>query len=345
MSVRIGFRVDANEHIATGHLMRCIAIAKECENFGMECKFYLAEDKMTDKLQENHLPYDILHTSWNQLKQEIPAMKALIKREQLQWLIVDSYQADANYLTSLNEACKVMYIDDFVTERYDIAAVLHYSYHKKDTEFEELYKNSNTMVLAGSEYVPLRREFQNKNHVQREQAILVTTGGTDPYKITQRILEYKNEYKELKQYTFHVIVGKMNQSMKKLELMAEKDSQIILHQNINNMSDYMRKCECAVSAGGTTLYELCACETPTVCFSFADNQKQFVQCMGRDGIMISAGDARENEGIEQNILRGIIELTQREELRNQFAEKMRSLIDSFGTARIAKVLGQTDMEA
>lgn len=338
MSVRIGFRVDANEHIATGHLMRCIAIAKECENLGMECKFYLAEDKMTDKLQENHLPYDILHTSWNQLKQEIPAMKALIKREQLQWLIVDSYQADANYLTSLNEACKVMYIDDFVTERYDIAAVLHYNYLKNDTAFAKLYENSDTMVLAGADYVPLRKEFQNKNHVQREQEILITTGGTDPYKITQRILDHKNEYKELKQYTFHVIVGKMNQSMKKLELMAEKDSQIVLHQNINNMSDYMRKCECAVSAGGTTLYELCACETPTVCFSFADNQKQFVQCMGRDGIMISAGDAREDDGIEQRILSDIVEVTQKEELRNQLAERMRNLIDGFGTVRIVKAL-------
>lgn len=27
----IGFRVDANEKIATGHLMRCIAIAAACQ--------------------------------------------------------------------------------------------------------------------------------------------------------------------------------------------------------------------------------------------------------------------------------------------------------------------------
>lgn len=338
MSVRIGFRVDANEHIATGHLMRCIAIAKECENLGMECKFYLAEDKMTDKLQENRLSYHILHTRWNQLDLEIPVMKSLIKREQLQWLVVDSYQADVNYLMALNESCKVMYIDDLAIEQYGIAAVLHYSYLKRDIAFEALYKNSKTMILAGADYVPLRKEFQKKICEQREQAILITTGGTDPYKITQRILEHKNEYKELKQYTFHVIAGNMNQSRKKLERMADEDSKIILHQNVNNISDYMRKCECAVSAGGTTLYELCACETPTVCFSFADNQKEFVQCMGRDGIMISAGDARENDQIEQSILRDITELTQREELRNRLAEKMRNLIDSFGTARIAKAL-------
>lgn len=345
MSVKVGFRVDANEYIATGHLMRCIAIAKECENFGMECRFFLAEDKMTDKLREHQLSYHILYTQWDRLDLELPVMKELIQKEQLQWLIVDSYQADAGYLMALNEECKVMYIDDLITERYDIAAVLHYSYLKKDIGYKELYNNSNTMVLAGADYVPLRIEFQRKVPTQREQAILITTGGTDPYKITQRILAHKNEYEELKQYAFHVIVGNMNQSIDKLELMANEDSKIILHKNVNNMSDYMRQCECAVSAGGTTLYELCACETPTVCFSFADNQKEFVQCMGREGIMISAGDAREDDRIEQSILRSVTDLIQREKLRDQLAERMRNLVDSFGTARIAKVLAQTDMEA
>lgn len=56
----------------------------------------------------------------------------------------------------------------------------------------------------------------------------------------------------------------------------------------------MRQYGCAVSAGDTTLYEVYTCETPTVCFSFADNQKEFVPCMGKDGIMISVGDARED---------------------------------------------------
>lgn len=343
MPIRIGFRVDANEHIATGHLMRCLAIAKECVSLGMECKFYLAEDKMTDKLKENNLSYDILHTSWEQLHQEIPVMTEVIKREKLQWLVVDSYMADAYYLEALNKVCKVMYIDDFISEPYNIGAVLHYSYIKRNIKLEEMYKNTGTMLLFGPDYVPLRKEFQRKDNVQREQAVLITTGGTDPYGLGQRILEHKNEHVSLREYTFHVILGNMNQSMERLKLLAQKDSKIILHQNVNNISDYMRRCECAVSAGGTTLYELCACGTPTVCFSFADNQEQFVKHMDRDGIMICAGDARENNRIENDILRAVAELTEREDLRNRLALKMRNLIDSFGTVRIAKALREACM--
>ena len=65
--------------------------------------------------------------------------------------------------------------------------------------------------------------------------------------------------------------------------------------------------------------------------------------MGRDGIMICAGDARENNRIENDILRAVAELTEREDLRNRFALKMRNLIDSFGTVRIAKALREACM--
>ena len=41
----IGFRVDANEVIATGHLMRCISIALECKKRGQQCIFFMAEDR------------------------------------------------------------------------------------------------------------------------------------------------------------------------------------------------------------------------------------------------------------------------------------------------------------
>ena len=41
----IGFRVDANEKIATGHLMRCMAIAQGFQRQREEVMFFLAEEK------------------------------------------------------------------------------------------------------------------------------------------------------------------------------------------------------------------------------------------------------------------------------------------------------------
>ena len=52
-NIRIGFRADANEFIASGHIMRCMAIALQCKKLGAQCIFILAEDKQTDRLIKN----------------------------------------------------------------------------------------------------------------------------------------------------------------------------------------------------------------------------------------------------------------------------------------------------
>ena len=46
----IVFRVDANEQVATGHLMRTLSIASACRKCGLMCEFWLAEEKETERI-------------------------------------------------------------------------------------------------------------------------------------------------------------------------------------------------------------------------------------------------------------------------------------------------------
>lgn len=346
----IGFRVDANEHIATGHLMRCMSIAQQCMKQGEVCLFLLAEDKETLRLKEKNIPYRILNTRWNELDNEIELMKQVIQNEQLEWLVVDSYQATKHYLTELNQVTKVMYLDDMAQEIYPISAVLHYSQWPGETDYEDAYKTAglekSVDVLAGMKYTPLREEFSGnkeaiENHKKtRSKSILITTGGTDIYNVTGRLLKeciYKRK-DEFAGYDFEVIVGNMNQYEPGLRQMAETESRIHLHKNVKNMSDYMRSCEMAVSAGGTTLFELCACKIPTVCFSFADNQQGFVEEMGKRCIMLCAGDAREVKNIEEIIADRLCEFMMNTQVYEDYAQRMSQLVDGQGSVRVAQYL-------
>lgn len=335
----IGFRVDANETIATGHMMRCIAIATQCRRQGMDCLFILAEDKETAKLRDYGFSYYILNSKWNDMETEKYKMQHLLKEKNFDWLVVDSYQISASYLQFLNNLVPVMYIDDMMKEIYSVTALLHYSQWPGDNFYQERYKAKEIKLLAGMQFVPLREEFlQNEQEEKREDSILITTGGTDTYNVSCKVLQSLQKEEKFRNYNFYVIIGSLNQNKEKIKQMQELDKRIILYENVKNMGNFMRKCRYAISAGGTTLYELCACGIPTVCFSFAENQQQFTCEMGKRKIMYYAGDARENDNIGRDIVHKLCCFLDQPEETENYIRRMQQLVDGKGTRRIVDVL-------
>ncbi|MFR4351746.1 MAG: UDP-2,4-diacetamido-2,4,6-trideoxy-beta-L-altropyranose hydrolase [Roseburia sp.] len=337
----IGFRVDANEKIATGHLMRCIALAEACREQGEECAFFLAEDKETERLRVRGLPYRILGTKWERMEDEIPVIEQMLREERLDWLVVDSYQATAAYLSHLQRKVPVLYIDDLRKEQYDVSVVLQYIAGEQQWINTPCSGAERPVYLQGFAYAPLRKEFAMLPDAgKRERSILITTGGTDAYNIAGRVLKHCQCLTEYRDYLFHVIVGSMNHHEEELQKLAERNPHIRLHKNVTDIDTYMKRCEVALSAGGTTLLELCACQIPTVCVSFAENQKSFARGMGEKGVMRYAGDARENGQIEKEICRQLLFFMSDINQRNFYAERMGNLVDGRGAERIAAFLSE-----
>ncbi len=333
----IGFRVDANEIIASGHMMRCIAIAMQCMKLGQECLFILAEEKETQRLKEKKIPYVVLNSQWNDLEKELDVLLELVQKKSLDWLVVDSYQVTVSYLARLNQEVPVLYMDDMGTEKYPVSALLHYGLHSEPLRFMNEYEREGIKVLDGVSYIPLREEFLlEESDNCRENSILITTGGTDPYNITGKVISLCLTQRVFDEYEFHVIVGSMNQYEEELQKLALQNQRIHLHKNVKNMSDYMRKCQMAVSAGGTTLFELCACGIPAVCFSFADNQEPGTKEMDRRKVMPYAGDAR-RDAVDYTIVSYLKDFLQND-LRKEYSEGMVRLVDGKGALRIAKAL-------
>lgn len=332
----VGFRVDANESIASGHIVRCVTLAKELTKRGCQCVFYLAQDKETWRLSENGFKFEILHSDWKNLDNERDLMADIIQEEKFDWLIVDSYQANNEYLSFLDRYCKVAYIDDMATEKYDVSAVIHYGL--SDDAYAFKYNGTETMCITGPEFIPLREEFSYAMDNNREKSVLITTGGTDSYNVTLDVLEHLVDNSEFNDYRFYVIVGSMNSHEEEIRVFAKAYPRVSVLKNVNNISFYMRKCDLAVSAGGTTLYELCACNTPTVCFSFADNQFEFTKRMESEGVMLWAGDPRFDGNVGERIVECLEHLHKNVTLRESCADKMRELVDGKGAWRIVNKL-------
>ena len=98
----------------------------------------------------------------------------------------------------------------------------------------------------------------------------------------------------------------------------------------------MEKADLAISAGGTTLYELSAKGTPAISYAFADNQLRNAEQFAADGLIPYAGDVRVDD-VYGNIYL-LYQKCKNPGIRKQYSEKMQKVIDGRGAARIASLL-------
>lgn len=334
----IYIRVDANREIATGHVMRTLAIAKQVKNLGGRCKFIVSDEYAMPIILSNGFEVICLNSKWNDLNQEIFQMQKFIKSEQVKVVLVDSYFVTKEYLENLSQKVLVAYIDDLNLFKYPVQMLINYSVYYEKFHYELLDYPKETKFLLGCEYAPVREEFKNLVHPKRECLVnvLVTSGGTDEYHVTYQLVKFLCQENMLDNLRLHIVIGRFNQDKDKIKQLAEVYNNIQIHEDISYMSQLMMECDIAISAGGTTLYELCACGLFTVCFGIADNQLMGIEAFAEKGLMYTVGDIRKNiEYGVQKIAKQIQYFSQYPDKCYEHSKKMQSLVDGNGAERIA----------
>lgn len=104
----------------------------------------------------------------------------------------------------------------------------------------------------------------------------------------------------------------------------------------------MGRCDMAVSAAGTMLFELCAMRIPTIFFVSADNQQYDSEFFGQEERMLFAGDIRQDrEECLKRIYQGLKTLIEDGAMRDRMKEALGRVTDGCGAARIATQLVST----
>ena len=337
----IAIRVDGNSEIATGHIMRCLAIANGLKKKGHECRFIVADDNSELLLSNLGFPIINLHSAWNHLESELSELTEVILQNKIHKLIVDTYFVTDTYLSALEKICKVIYIDDLNSFRYPVSVVVNYNLYGLDIPYSKIYLETNTKLLLGPKYAPLREEFQNINASFRNtvQKILITAGGADTYNAAGQIIAKVVADVFFKGIEFHVVAGRLNSHIEELKTMADTYPSIVIHQNVHKMSELMLECDIAVTAGGSTMYELCACGVPSICFSWANNQLSGVKAFSERELMKSAGDIRDNrEKCIQQIIVHLKDYITNTERRKIHSSNLRKITDGYGAKRLADAI-------
>lgn len=345
MGYKIIFRADGNEIVGAGHVMRCLSLACAAKELGNDCLFVAADSSYQKTIESFGINNIILETNYSEMNKELSRLENICSNYKPDLIVVDSYYVNNEYFCSISKLGKIIYIDDLVNNAYDVDYLVNYNAYANEADYLELYEAKGYKIpqfLLGVKYAPLRREFQKivlENKVVKVKDILFSAGGADPERIALNFVNelIKNETK-MKMYNFHLVLGSFEPDKEEIKALSSGRDWLIIHENVSKMSELMLKCQMAISAAGSTLYELCACGVPTITYVLADNQIFGAQALSNDGTMVHAGDFRISLNFYENLMLIIDDLADDEQRRYKMSKKAKSKIDGNGAKRTIKEL-------
>ena len=330
------FRADSNNIIAGGHIMRCLALAKTMISVGEKVCFLIADENPVSVLAEAGLDYIILYSNWQDLLTDVEQVKSILQKEQNSTLLIDTYSITKEYVEKLKPYAKIMYLGSKAEFLGELDLLINYS-----TDIDYGFYNRNysqrTVLLLGPAYAPLREEFQNSEKCYNDsiKRILLTTGNTDRAHMVNSVLATLLPLIEETEIIIDTIIGRLFDDKDHLHKTYDNNNQVVFHENVKSMSSIMKNCDLAISANGTTVYELSAMGVPTLTFAMVAEQTRSGEALSKLGVVDYCGRSYEDQ---ESCLKAIYSrvsyyMTHNEELIS-LAHKAHDLIDGKGCKKI-----------
>jgi UDP-2,4-diacetamido-2,4,6-trideoxy-beta-L-altropyranose hydrolase len=338
-------RADANPQIGTGHVMRCLALAQTWLQIGgRECLMvsYCSVEALRERIRRvvtRLVPLDASHPDESDLRETLRLAQAV----QPAWIILDGYHFDPAYHEALGSAGNLLIIDDNAhLPRYTADLLLNQNVAAERLPYSLVSRRHKITPLLGPGYVLLRPAFlayrQIPRMIQAHAAkLLVTLGGSDPDNVTLKVIQALNQ---LEGINARVIVGAANPHRASLEQAIQRENNIQLLSDVENMPDLMTWADLGILAGGTTLWEAALLGLPCLTLTLADNQRQNAAVMHEMGISQNLGDASMLD--DRAILDAVKRLTENEDQRRQLCRRGRMLVDGQGARRVVEAMSAFD---
>ncbi|MBI4833597.1 MAG: UDP-2,4-diacetamido-2,4,6-trideoxy-beta-L-altropyranose hydrolase [Planctomycetes bacterium] len=340
--MRILFRVDGSTRIGTGHIMRCLTLAEEFKKQGGEAVFVTKDYDRAIIQRIRSAGYSVMAIPAGcNLKMDLELTLKLIKEQAPKIVITDSYDLTSGYLSGLKSGFKdglLVSIDDIFKNHFYADIVLN----QNITATREKYKGKiepYTKLLLGTRYALLRKEFRQRVTKERKfnkvHNVLVTLGGADPDNQVLKTVKALG-VSEIN-FKITVVVGISYRYLKALKrFVAKAKKSIRIVRNINNMAKLMSQADIAISAGGTTCWELACAGLPNIIIVIADNQKEIADKLDKAGVSVNLGWFKKITG--NKIVKVMEALINDSSRRREMSRKGKKLVDGLGAKRASKLI-------
>lgn len=294
-------RTDASIEIGTGHVYRCLSIARELKRNGIESKFLCrvfeanlidlieAEGFQVIKLPEvlpakqtGEAEPKLKHSHWlhGTQAEDFAAVKKVASISSVDCLLIDHFALDCTWQTLAKKSfsCKTLVIDGQADRAHCSDWMIDPNLCVEPSKWQGLLAEG-CQLKQGMDFVPVSPAFENITPTVRKQlqTILIGFGGVDQANYTLKALKVVLQLP----VKVLVVVGKNypHQTELKASCEALQDSEKVeLHIQTKLMAELMTQADLAIGAGGTMIYERCMAWLPSLVTVVADNQQHQVDC-------------------------------------------------------------------
>ncbi len=214
------------------------------------------------------------------------------------WIVADGYNFDVAFQSRIKEDHhRLLILDDFGhASFYHSDIILNQNLSAEESMYDR--RRNSTVLLLGSKYALLRREFlawmkEPGKAAQLGRRVLITMGGSDPLNLTMHLAH--SIHRSLQEDVELILVlGPGNPNKIAVRDWAQHTgSSAKIIENAKNMPGLMVEADLAVSAGGSTCWELAFMGVPNVIIPFAENQEPIAASLAECGAAINLGRAHD----------------------------------------------------
>jgi UDP-2,4-diacetamido-2,4,6-trideoxy-beta-L-altropyranose hydrolase len=286
-------RADGGPRIGLGHVMRCLALAQHWQQRCGPVTFALAGELPAFAVRLCREGVNLRHLAVEPgSSADAKSTAALSAELGAAWIVCDGYHFGAAYQKRLKEAgCRLLLVDDYGhAEEYCADLVLNQNLYAEPGPYAR--RSPGSTLLLGSRYALLRREFTAYPAAprvvpDRADRLLITLGGADPVDFTSVALAALARVEDLEAL---VVVGGSNPRRVQIDraasVLGERATVVVA---VDDMPARMAWADFAVTAGGSTCWELMYMGVPALVAVLADNQVAVAQAVAQHGAGIDLG--------------------------------------------------------
>jgi UDP-2,4-diacetamido-2,4,6-trideoxy-beta-L-altropyranose hydrolase len=348
--MRVLIRSDASPTIGSGHIARCLCLARVLRSQGSHVAFACrllpghrlealrAEGFETFALPGRYSDEDPRQAIESMLpwQADIAALAPLLEQQPaFDWIIVDHYGLDHHWQTAARRfAPRIAAVDDLATRTYSVDLLLNQNLSGTPEAYASLLA-PGCRTLFGPRFAMLRDEFRCPaiEIKPRARRVLVNFGGFDAAMQTHHAMLALADYAGLE---VDFVAGADNPAWAQMQALAASRPHWRLHSFVSDFYRLMTEADLFVGAGGGTSWERAAMGLPTICIAVSNNQQANGEVMAAAGAHVFMG-AREQVSVEQLRL-AIGFVVDNQGLRQSLARQSRQLVDGLGAQRVAAAL-------